>query len=150
MYFICVIFDTFKILNNIYDGSIVIVFENLFLELFWDFKNLFFDEIFFKISLYLLFFFFFWPIKQQNWFCKNCHNSGVVSRRKLPNPSLSNIFIVIWIFCRLVHIQLVIWMTWFWHEVPNYIYVKKFSHQNSRLLYKIFPILKQKVNLNLF
>ena len=30
--------------------------------------------------------------KQHNWFYKNLHNSGMVSRRKLPDPSLSCIF----------------------------------------------------------
>ena len=30
--------------------------------------------------------------KQQNWFYKNLHNSGMVGRRKLPDPSLNIIF----------------------------------------------------------
>ena len=31
-------------------------------------------------------------IKQLNWFHKNLYNSGMVGRRKLPNPSLNHIF----------------------------------------------------------
>ena len=30
--------------------------------------------------------------KQHNWFYKNLHNSGMVGRRKLPDPSLNCIF----------------------------------------------------------
>ena len=30
--------------------------------------------------------------KQRNWFHKNLHNSGMVGRRKLPDPSLNRIF----------------------------------------------------------
>ena len=30
--------------------------------------------------------------KRRNWFHKNLHNSGMVRRRKLPNPSLNRIF----------------------------------------------------------
>ena len=30
--------------------------------------------------------------KRRNWFCKNLHNSGMVCRRKLPDPSLNGIF----------------------------------------------------------
>ena len=32
------------------------------------------------------------PKKQHNWFYKNLHNSGMVGRRKLPDPSLNCIF----------------------------------------------------------
>ena len=30
--------------------------------------------------------------KRRNWFHKNLHNSGMVGRRKLPDPSLNHIF----------------------------------------------------------
>ena len=30
--------------------------------------------------------------KRRNWFHKNLHNSGMVDRRKLPDPSLNHIF----------------------------------------------------------
>ena len=30
--------------------------------------------------------------KQRNWFHKNLHNSGMVGRRKLPDPSLNRVF----------------------------------------------------------
>ena len=32
------------------------------------------------------------PKRQHNWFYKNFHNSGMVGRRKLPNPSLNRTF----------------------------------------------------------
>ena len=35
---------------------------------------------------------FFISRKEQNWFLKNFHNSGVVGHRKLPDPFLSNVF----------------------------------------------------------
>ena len=43
----------------------------------------------------LIFMFSCYPKIQQNFSPKHSHNSGVVTRRKLPNPSLSNVFILL-------------------------------------------------------
>ena len=43
-----------ELLGNIYDGSIAIVFGTVFLDLFEDCGNLFFDEKFSKIFFFLI------------------------------------------------------------------------------------------------
>ena len=50
----------------------------------WESETSFYDEKFFKIYLYIRFsfFFFFLSKKQQNWFFKIFHNSGMVELRK--------------------------------------------------------------------
>ena len=62
--------------------------ELYFLVLFGDCGNLLFDEKFSKSYINV----FFISKKGQNCFYKNFHNSGMVSRRKLPDPSLGNVF----------------------------------------------------------
>ena len=52
-------------------------------------KLLYCDKNLFKICLYLCYFF---VNKQQNWFFKYFHYSGLVSRRKLGDYSLNHIF----------------------------------------------------------
>ena len=47
--------------------------------------------------------------KQHNWFYKNLHNSGMVGRRKLPNPSL-NCFFNCFFSIDLCTIYALIWM----------------------------------------
>ena len=43
-----------ELLSNIYDGSIAIVFGTVFLDLFRDCGNLFFDEKFSKILFFFI------------------------------------------------------------------------------------------------
>ena len=62
--------------------------ELYFLVLFGDCGNLFFDGKFSKFCINV----FFISKKGQNCFYKNFYNSGMVSRRKLPDPSLGNVF----------------------------------------------------------
>ena len=54
--------------------------------------------------------------KQHNWFYKNLHNSGMVGRRKLPDPSLNSIFNALLIG---VPIYALVSVNWFWLEVPS-------------------------------
>ena len=118
------------ILDNIYiDRFLLVAFVKYILSqiyshciwncTFWYFLEivvlLFFKENIFKIFIYLLF-----P-KTSNF-----HIWGVVSRRKLPDPFMNNIFNVFWI--GLQSIKLVyplIKMTWFWPEMPCYNNVKR-------------------------
>ena len=53
--------------------------------------------------------------KRCNWFHKNLHNSGMVGRRKLPDPSLNRIFNAL---SNGVQHNALISMNWFWPEVP--------------------------------
>ena len=61
--------------------------ELYFLMLSGDCGNLFFSENIFKVLLYLCFFF--------NPKTRNFRNSGLVGRRKLPDPLMNNIFDVL-------------------------------------------------------
>ena len=53
--------------------------------------------------------------KRCNWFHKNLHNSGMVGRRKLPDPSLNRIFNAL---SNGVQHNALISMNLFWPEVP--------------------------------
>ena len=54
--------------------------------------------------------------KRCNWIHKNPHNSGMVGRRKLPDPSLNSIFNALLIG---VPIYALVSVNWFWLEVPS-------------------------------
>ena len=49
----------------------------------------------FYICVFTYFVYLFISKNQHNWFYKNLHNSGMVGRRKLPDPSLNCIFNVL-------------------------------------------------------
>ena len=83
-----------KILGNIYDRSIAMVLK--IVETYFVTKNVS------KSYIYV----FFLSKKQQNWFWKNFHNSGAVGQKKLPDPSLCNVF-NLWFL-----IYPLIWMIW--------------------------------------
>ena len=81
--------------------------------------------------------------KRQNWFKKNFHNSGVVSRRKLPDFSLGKVFKLL--FSGLRYTFPFEWSVFAWST--SLLLCKKVSVQNSRLVYRAFPFLKQVVSV---
>ena len=74
-----------------------------FLVILGDGGNLFFGKNFFKI-LYLCFLFI---QKAEELVLKKFHNSGFVGHRKLPNPSISNVFNLWW-----TGLRYIIWFEW--------------------------------------
>ena len=83
-----------EILGNVYHRYVIIVFGTVvfgtvFFRTFLRSRKLLFSRKFFQ-NLILMFSFY--PKKLETWFQKNFHNSNVVSRRKLFDPSLGNVF----------------------------------------------------------
>ena len=71
----------------------------------------------------------------------------MVSHRKLPDPSLDNAFNLLSIGFRYT-------LSFEWSDLGlKYlvtVILKGLSHQNSRLVYEIFPFLKQVISVNQF
>ena len=77
-------------LGNIYDRSVAIVLEIV--------ETCFLTKYFSKSYIYV----FFLSKKQQNWFQRNSHNSGLVGHEKQSDPSLYNVFNLLWIGFRYI------------------------------------------------
>ena len=65
--------------------------------------------------------------KQGNWFCKNLHNSGIVGRRKLPDPSLNCIFYAV-----SISVQYKLSFQWTKFDLKCLVGERKYLEDNNR------------------
>ena len=128
--------DMSKILGNIYDRSIAIVFGTVLFNSFWRlWKFIFWQNMFQN----LIFMFSFYPKSSRTGSRKTCITQELLVMESCPTPH----WVAFLIFCRLVydisshlHDLILAWST-----------SLQVSHQNSRLVYEIFwKYLKQAVS----
>ena len=137
-----------KILGNIYDISIAIVFGTVFFSSFWRLWKLIFWQNFFQR---LIFMFSFYPKNSRTGSTKTSITQELLVIENCPTPR----WVTFLIFCRLVYDIL----SFEWPNFgPKYLVTgqppkfkgqpPKGHPQNSRLVYEIFQFLSSKCNLN--